>query len=74
MARQVARRRVAVGATESVDAVEVRTKRSGKEEGGDVEVFVVGGGERLAPDLGFGQRGARGGGEVKLGGAEKAVV
>jgi hypothetical protein len=43
------------GAAEGVDAVEVWAESGGKEEGGDVEVFVVGGGEGLAPGLGFGE-------------------
>jgi hypothetical protein len=47
------------GAAEGVDAVEVRAQSGGKEEGGYVEVFVVGGGKGLAPGLGFGERGAR---------------
>ena len=55
------------GAAEGVDAVEVRAERGGKEEGGDVEVFVVGGGEGLAPGLGFGERGASRRREVQRG-------
>ena len=61
-------------AAEGVDALEVGAERGGKEEGGDVEVFVVGGGEGLAPGLGFGERGACGGREVEGGRADEAIV
>ena len=45
-------------AAEGVDALEVRAHALGQEEGGDVEVLVVGGGECVAPGAGFVERGA----------------
>ena len=48
-------------AAEGVDAFEVGPDAFGQEPGGDVEVFVVGGGQVSAPGLGLGEGGARGG-------------
>jgi hypothetical protein len=45
-------------AAEGVNALEVGADAFGEEEGGDVEVLVVGGGEGVAPGAGFFEGGA----------------